>query len=748
MKLKYFLALIVPIVCADYAEAQQLSFTPPSPTPVSLPQIAPATPEAAGLIKNIQFPVDYTRGSVDISIPLYEITVGDVTIPITLSYNHKGVKPLEFTHYLGQGWTLNAEPAVSRKLNGKPDLDGRYQKFPYDSPTTIEMSQLADPSSYGKYYDAFPDEYYYRLSGKSGAFIFKGPASVSSTTTVVPPTTPSNNIATIPYEPIKVGYSAGTSSETDGSFTIIDDNGITYEFTAVETTQVFYADGILSYQLPTSWKCTKITDPKGAITFAYVDKTSTVTSITECAIIEDEENVYYHNAPQGFPIIQQYGNDGIYTQFTYDYVQATQHQLGPGYAPYYTYAIQQGSTVSPNGKGVVMNHNVNNKRVSSITFPQGTVTFNMSGNTLSSITVKHGTETVRTIALQHETTSDGYPFLSYVTVSGAGVDEKYTLAYYRTGNTSNGALPTAVRDAGGYRSRLINLWGYLGHNGTVNEPIAAQYPGSQVISTDQFFVDINVPVPNSNTIETVNLSLNGGAKLYHPSGNGILKSISTKSGAVTEFFYEADAFMNTNWSPWTKNIAEGVVYSGGFRIKTIKQKDHINTVPVERHFKYGLNESGLGKTRVNIDQKYFISTKTVQMVDNNGYDLSTKWRQRIINSSINGDITFSGIPVIYDYVTEYTKVGGIDYGKTIYNYYWYFGSTYNHAIQGYLLIDDKKFEWQMGHPVFKETYKSPSPGNFVKIHRVDYSYNRDNTNSNDQVRALQVYITKTKARQN
>ena len=84
------------------------------------------SPQAASLIKYIQNPVDYSRGLVDITIPIYEIIIDGIKLPISISYHHGGIKVNEFNQLLGQGWTLNAELSVVRSINGKLDVGGNY----------------------------------------------------------------------------------------------------------------------------------------------------------------------------------------------------------------------------------------------------------------------------------------------------------------------------------------------------------------------------------------------------------------------------------------------------------------------------------------------------------------------------------------------------------------------------------------------------------------------------------------------
>lgn len=86
-----------------------------------LPQVTPMTPEAASLAKYINYPVSHATGLINITIPLYEINVSDIKLPITLSYHSSGLKVNDRGDWVGAGWTLNAEPTITRVVDGKPD---------------------------------------------------------------------------------------------------------------------------------------------------------------------------------------------------------------------------------------------------------------------------------------------------------------------------------------------------------------------------------------------------------------------------------------------------------------------------------------------------------------------------------------------------------------------------------------------------------------------------------------------------
>src|SRR5258708_3823356 len=86
-----------------------------------MPQPVPTSPNVASLGKFGDYPVSYFTGLPGISIPLFEVKSGSLSIPITLSYHASGIKPTDVAGWVGLGWALSAGGQVSRSVHGKPD---------------------------------------------------------------------------------------------------------------------------------------------------------------------------------------------------------------------------------------------------------------------------------------------------------------------------------------------------------------------------------------------------------------------------------------------------------------------------------------------------------------------------------------------------------------------------------------------------------------------------------------------------
>jgi len=75
--------------------------------------IVPVSPEAAALTKMVNCPVNLYTGIPDISIPLYEIKLGELSLPITLQYHAGGFKVNEKSTRVGMGWSLSCDLQVT-----------------------------------------------------------------------------------------------------------------------------------------------------------------------------------------------------------------------------------------------------------------------------------------------------------------------------------------------------------------------------------------------------------------------------------------------------------------------------------------------------------------------------------------------------------------------------------------------------------------------------------------------------------
>lgn len=83
--------------------------------------VIPPSPNAAAFQKFVEIPVSLYTGIPNITVPIYEIKMKQLSLPISLQYHASGLKVDEFASWVGAGWTLNAGGLISRSTKGLPD---------------------------------------------------------------------------------------------------------------------------------------------------------------------------------------------------------------------------------------------------------------------------------------------------------------------------------------------------------------------------------------------------------------------------------------------------------------------------------------------------------------------------------------------------------------------------------------------------------------------------------------------------
>lgn len=259
-----------------------LAILPPSkgqedPGKIFRHKITPPSPDVASLGKYGEFPVSLNNGLVSISIPIYEINTGKLTLPISLSYHAGGVKVNDIASSVGLGWSLSAGGVVSRAIMGAPD----------ESNGGILLHPFPDPDDPGEHFECFlshlaaggldgkSDIFNYSLGGSNGKFLFKNVKVAGAP----------GDVTTIPYSPVRINVSNDFSA-----ITIADLDGTIYTFGEPERTQVF-TDGSQSSDANTAWYLTSIlsADKSDTITFSYTEWAQVVSAqVSNSFSVRDE----------------------------------------------------------------------------------------------------------------------------------------------------------------------------------------------------------------------------------------------------------------------------------------------------------------------------------------------------------------------------------------------------------------------------------------------------------------------------
>ncbi|BFP43254.1 hypothetical protein FGF1_40990 [Flavobacteriaceae bacterium GF1] len=161
-----------------------------------LPEVIPPTPDVAALGKFGEYPVANNYGTVPVSIPLFELRSGDITLPVSISYHTSGIKVNEEASSIGLGWSLNAGGTISKSVRGaddrskKRDLQTKNTSFLFDGSATLNNYYNVKPTlAYedgnhevffldyrivGQEVDGQSDVYFFNFMDRSGKFVFKG----------------------------------------------------------------------------------------------------------------------------------------------------------------------------------------------------------------------------------------------------------------------------------------------------------------------------------------------------------------------------------------------------------------------------------------------------------------------------------------------------------------------------------------------------------------------------------------------
>lgn len=279
------------------------------------------SPTAASLGQYAKYAVSSYTGVPDISVPLYELTVDDFKLPISLSYNTEGVKIANVASWVGTGWSLNCGGVITRNVMDIPDdmagfqqgwlfynylvkpnppgnNSGIYGYSPFNRPE-VNQTGLGLMRDGGFTVDTEPDVFYFNFNGHVGKFLFgQGSDPIDHTGQIL---ATAHTINIIPYQDLKITYTfenhsgiGGNTSKSLKEFLIIDESGNSYYFDKSEQTLShtrMYGyntnnsldagfdvsrNGYSGYK--SSWYLSKIVTAKGkTITFNYVTESYTQT---------------------------------------------------------------------------------------------------------------------------------------------------------------------------------------------------------------------------------------------------------------------------------------------------------------------------------------------------------------------------------------------------------------------------------------------------------------------------------------
>ncbi len=668
-------------------------------------------PEAASLMRNIDYPVSHLTGMPDIRIPLHTIKAGPLTIPFEISFHIDNfAKANQMPASTGAGWSLNTEIQISRSINGLDDLKSNNGYcFNNNIPANYTSGDVFRTNAQKKqvvdgYKEEEPDKFFYQLLGKSGSFYFQKQANGSFLP--IP----------VPFNGIKINYNFTTLQ-----FTIIDTDGTTYLFAASDyTTEPNMTN--LQYM---SWKCQSIKNAAGVqeVSFTYTNgyQTQELSYNDRIEVYDDMigyaigevsaysprcESIHPFEGVQSWPFWQVMGPKMIRWGGGSSKVLAWNHE---GY-------FQEVPNYATSGSPSQIEKNVRNFPVSVISFRGGSIVFNYINNEqLSSIQVKNGSGvTIKNIAFYQSYAGSGGGLIynnnkyrySRILDSLHINDQKYAFTY---------GLTRQYGDVSDY-------WGYQ-----------ADAPSNACMVPYQ---SITLSVGNTTNYydcftttegETLSATFGTGATPGEMFGLTNLQktaiAIRYPTGGSTEFIVGQNRFRD----PGDQTIKG----AGGYRIEKIRSFDQVHAGPVnEKIYKYGPDEDGTGiiKSLPSFDplsgNNYIDETNqyvVTGILDAGHIEIVQTSRKRTYLSGATRGLTFSnGAPVNYNTVTEYNSDMGLLTGKTVYKY-----NLYTYEAENTSPSDPFPFEnndWHKGMPDSVIHYKYQN-GQFTWIRKKNMDYN-------------------------
>jgi YD repeat-containing protein len=267
--------------------------------------VIPPSPNVMAMNKYVDVPVGHYTGTPNVNVPIFELKMQQLSLPISLNYHASGLKVEEQASWVGAGWVLSAGGNINRTIRGLPDeylpvgsttLPGRKGYFfnhkmftssnlldvndlvcdnTVSYPTNGEPLSTLDSLVQG-YLDTEPDLYSFSFPGGAGKFVF------SRDQEIVRVVSDDIKITEHPFDGTTVPHLGASAATSDYEWTIKGADGIIYTFKHAERTNTsggcgfalsFYDDPVLYAE--STWHLDRMSIGGEWIQFHYVDETIT-----------------------------------------------------------------------------------------------------------------------------------------------------------------------------------------------------------------------------------------------------------------------------------------------------------------------------------------------------------------------------------------------------------------------------------------------------------------------------------------
>lgn len=603
---------------------------------LDVPRIVPVSPAVTEMGKYQFYPVSHCTGIPDITIPLYEIVAGEVTIPVSLSYHSAGLRPKERSGVAGTGWTLNLEPSVSRQIRGVADEDfdrGWFYRSRHPEPGNDELKSFQYyEDKVNNVIDTQPDKFTYKLPhGGGSAFAMN----------------PFDPMRTVPLNNDRIKYSGG-------DIEITDENGVRYSFGGTREKCGDYT---------TRWLCSSIYSARNPeqelVSFSYYtiphiinpslyynlddrlifDKVQNSNGSSMVMIKQTNTNDYYRVEP---------GNT-IGGEASLESMSST--DAATYYSPTSAYVRDELSEAFLTSADYMGNHL--------------SVSYKSTGSGLTHSDVLDEIEVtdadgslVRKIKfyITPYNNKTSLTKLDSVCISAPGAENRtYSFRYFYTSS-----VPSIYTTA-------VDHWGFFtgGESGDQNALPSV---------THNVLLDAN----GLGNMQPFTVHFSGANRNPNAGGTktGVLNMITDPQGIQTSFSYEGNfgAFRDTSKDRTHRDYLHPV---GGLRIGKIETYDPHTRKRIRKYYEYGLTETkdpnfepvwGGGAIKHIVTQRDYRSSVTNITVDPYTSGITSE-SLSFYNCMPVSNITFNnGSPVMYNIVSEMVYGDSEPVQKTLYYY--------------------------------------------------------------------------------
>ncbi|MCD7969083.1 MAG: hypothetical protein LUF87_01860 [Alistipes sp.] len=503
------------------------------------PDIVPVTPQSAIYQKYLNHQVSEHTGIPEITIPLYELELKGMKIPILLSYHASGVKAIQYDGDLGAGWSINVGGfKVMRTIYGLEDE--KYQHYSYSNWQSNyaginDLSSNRDRNEKDRQLDQFTyawdteyDRFSYILPSSSGNFIVLNGSDSDQITALIAES-----------QQDKIAFTNGNGVYSFRDLVITDEQGVVYYLGDNDNRE--YAPMPLFQTI--GWPLLKmITTYNEEVKFEYKGYESMLNMSRINSLIYQEAPFYTNYTGLMENPLQSFvpGAEFPTVNFT-DYEYTGSQLISKITTPYCKVLFVRKGNPSEN----VYSDEIRYRWNQLITAVE---VYNNNNELVKSINFEY--------ELAQKNNSNTHNLLKSMTVSGIGqtsAKEVFQFSYYPRNNYS-----------------YSDMWGYGGNSNYIDEFFKTYppllYKKYVVAAPDEFKYINQFSLPNG-------LSFGDRSVKNEPAAEYSLKRITFPTGGFTEYDYEP-------------HVDDNQIKIGGLRVKRIISKTSETSNPIITEFQY------------------------------------------------------------------------------------------------------------------------------------------------------------------